>query len=90
MPMAQRTYGDAACTPIDRNTATLAHWIAKDRPDVVHVREMQRHVRLPGLNTADTIHAACNALIEAGWLGQPVRGTGSSGGPCPIPSRRAF
>jgi hypothetical protein len=73
MPMAKRTYGDAACTPIDRNTATRAHWIANP---VVHVREMQRNVRLPGLTTADTIHAACNALIEAGWLGQPVHGTG--------------
>jgi hypothetical protein len=76
MPMAERTYGDAACTPLDRNTATLACWIAKARPDAIHVRNMQRKVRLPGLITAETIHAACNALIEAGWLGQPAGGTG--------------
>jgi hypothetical protein len=55
MPMAERTYGDAACTDLDRNTATLARWIKKERPNAVHVREMQRNVRLPGLTTADTI-----------------------------------
>jgi hypothetical protein len=29
MPMAERTYGDAACTVVDRNTATLARWIER-------------------------------------------------------------
>jgi putative DNA primase/helicase len=76
MPMAERTYGDAACTALDRNTATLARWIKKERPDAIHVRNMQRKVRLPGLTTADTMHAACTALIEAGWLGQPAGGAG--------------
>jgi hypothetical protein len=74
MPMAERTFGDAACTELDRNTATLARWIASKRPDAIHVREMQRKVRLPGLTTAKAIHATCKALIEAGWLGQPVSG----------------
>ncbi len=68
MPLAERTYGDAACTLKDRNTATLARWTAKERPDEVHVRNMQHTVRLPGLTTAETIHVACKGLIEAGWL----------------------
>jgi Protein of unknown function (DUF3987) len=75
MPMAERTYGDAACTVLDRNTATLARWIKKERADAVHVRHLQRKARLPGLTTADDIHAACKALIEAGWLLQPAGGT---------------
>jgi hypothetical protein len=75
MPMAERTYGDAACSWLDRNTATLARWIKKKRPDEVHVREMLRTFRLPGLTTAEAIHDACKALIEAGWLGpSPGRG----------------
>src|SRR5215470_8946772 len=37
MPMAERTYGDAACSDVDRNTATLAKWIAKTRPSEVYV-----------------------------------------------------
>ena len=76
MPMAERTYGDAACPESDRNTATLASWIAnaKERPAEVHVRHMQRVVRLPGLRDAKAIRAACTALIEAGWLGRPASG----------------
>jgi hypothetical protein len=74
IPSAERTYGDAACSEEDRNTTMLARWIAKERPNEIHVREMQRSVRLPGLRTAKDIHAACAALIEAGWLSQPEAG----------------
>jgi len=56
-----------------RNTATLARWIVKERPDEVHVRRLQREVRLLGLTKADEIHAACKALVEAGWLGMPPK-----------------
>jgi Protein of unknown function (DUF3987) len=72
IPSAERTYGDAACSDADRNVTMLARWIAKEKPDAVHVRDLQRSVRLPGLRTADAIHAACKALIEAGWLGMPA------------------
>jgi len=72
LPMAERTYSDAASTEIDSNTVRLAHWIKKERPDFIHVRNMQRNVRLQGLRDAKAIHAACAALIEAGWLGRPA------------------
>jgi hypothetical protein len=75
LPMAERTYSDATCTETDNNTTTLARWIKEERPTLIHVRHMQRHVRLPGLQDAKAIHAACTALIEAGWLGRPVPGT---------------
>ena len=70
MPMAERVYGDAAAKPVERNAATLARWIAKTRPAEVHVRTLQRQVRLPGLTDAAAIHAACAELVEAGWLSQ--------------------
>jgi hypothetical protein len=73
MPMAERTYGDAACPKMDRSTATLARWIAKAKPEEVHVRDLQRKVRLQGLTKADDIHAACRALVESGWLGLPLK-----------------
>jgi hypothetical protein len=75
LPMAERTYNDAACTETDNNTTTLAKWIKKNRPDAIHVRDMQRKVRLAGLRDAKTIHAACKELMEAGWLGRPTGGT---------------
>jgi hypothetical protein len=75
MSMAERVYGDAAATPEDRNAATLARWIERERPGEVHVRHVQREIRLPGLRTADEIHAAATVLVEAGWLATPVSGT---------------
>jgi hypothetical protein len=75
MPMAERVYGDAAVGQKDRNAATLARWIMKERPAEVHVRELQRSVRLPGLANAELIHEAAEVLIEADWLRAPAPGT---------------
>jgi hypothetical protein len=74
MPMAERVYGDAATPPDERNAATLARWILKARPSEVHVREMQRTHRLPGLREAAAIYAACDLLVDAGWLMPPRPG----------------
>jgi hypothetical protein len=75
IPSAQRTYGDATSSGEDRNITMLARWIAKERPRAIHVRDMQRNVRLQGLCEAKGIHAACAALIDAGWLGRPTTDT---------------
>jgi hypothetical protein len=74
MPSAERVYGDAAATTTERNAATLARWIVRDRATEVHVRHLQREVRLPGLTTADAIRQAAGALVEAGWLIPPAPG----------------
>jgi hypothetical protein len=76
VPMAERVYGDAAASQVDRDAATLARWIARCRPAEVHVRRLQRDVRLPGLTEAASIHAAACALVEAGWLRPPAGGKG--------------
>jgi Protein of unknown function (DUF3987) len=74
IPMAERVYGDAAATAKERNAATLARWIVKEKPAEVYVRALQRDVRLPGLTNADAIHNAAHALIEADWLIEPAKG----------------
>jgi hypothetical protein len=74
VPMAERTYGDAASTEAERNASTLAAWIKRERPDEVHVRHLQRTVRLPGLRTAADIHAAAELLVDADWLSAPPKG----------------
>jgi hypothetical protein len=81
IPMAERVYGDAAASQADRNAATLARWIRRERANEVHVRHLQREVRLPGLNNADAIHGAAAVLVEAGWLAAPSPGGGTSGRP---------
>ncbi|SDE47903.1 DUF3987 domain-containing protein, partial [Belnapia rosea] len=80
LPMAERVYGDAAASPSDRGAATLARWIAKTRPKEVHVRTLQRDVRLPGLGEAKAIHDAAHALVDVGWL-LPPGGSGAPGRP---------
>lgn len=76
IPMGQRVYGDAAASEADRNAATLARWIARQRPNEVHVRHLQRQVRLPGLREAEAIHGAAKTLLEAGWLTPPPASEG--------------
>lgn len=75
MPMAARVYGDAAATEADRNAITLAKWIMQSRPQEVHVRQLQRETRLPGLSNAEAIHAAAGVLVEADWLRKPAPGS---------------
>jgi hypothetical protein len=74
LPMAERVYGDAAATERERGAATLARWFTSARPTELHVRHLQREVRLPGLRTAEQIRAAADVLVEADWLRAPARG----------------
>lgn len=76
MPMAERVYGDAAIPVFERRTTTLARWIIRNRPSELHVRALQRQVRLPGFRTAEDIHQVCRTLVDAGWLKEPERGGG--------------
>jgi hypothetical protein len=71
MPMAERVYGDAALAKEDRNATTIARWIMRDEPKEVHVRHLQRNVRLPGLSNAELIEKAAAVLIDADWLREP-------------------
>jgi hypothetical protein len=75
IPMAQRIYGDLASSTDDRAVETLARWIIQTKATEVHVRQIQRHERLQGLTTAIEIHKACRALVRAGWLSPPGRGS---------------
>ena len=77
MPMAVRVFGDAGATDAERNAATLARWILEERPHDVHVRRLQRDIRLPGLRSAEQIKAAAKTLVDADWLRAPAIGFGA-------------
>jgi hypothetical protein len=53
----------------------LARWIITAHPAELHVRRLQRDVRLPGLRTAAQIREAARVLVEADWLREPAPGT---------------
>ncbi len=75
LPMAERVYGDAAATERERSAATLARWIVTNRPGELHVRHLQRDVRLPGLRSAEQLKRAADGLVEADWLRLPTPGS---------------
>ena len=50
---------------------SMAKWIVREKAIEVHVRHLQRVVRLHGLKTAEYIHDAVQALIAADWLRDP-------------------
>src|SRR5205085_7118478 len=68
VPMAARVYGENTATAREQNAATLARWILAVHPPEVHVRHLQRQVRLPGLRTASEIQDAAETLAVHAWL----------------------
>jgi hypothetical protein len=68
MAMAERIYSGTGGSFVDEDAATLARWMLKVRPTKVHVRHLQRKVRLPGLRTAPKIHSAAERLVALNWL----------------------
>jgi hypothetical protein len=73
--MAERVYGDGAATTQGRNAAILARWTLGARPGEIHIRHLQRRVRLPGLRTAEQIRDAAKLLVAIGWLSPPALNT---------------
>jgi hypothetical protein len=59
----------------ERAAAVLARWVITTHPAELHVRHLQREVRLPGLRTVEQIRAAAGVLVEADWLRDPAPGT---------------
>ena len=82
--MASRVYGDATAGEDERHAAMLARWIFDERPAEVHVRHLQRNVRLPGLRTAGKIKKAADELVDADWLRSPPRKPDFTPGRVPI------
>jgi hypothetical protein len=70
--MAERVYADTPQLTWHRSAATLARWILETRATEVHIRHLQREVRLHGLRTAAQIREATAALVAGGWLRPPA------------------
>lgn len=68
LPMAERVYGDAALPAVERNAATLAKHIQRNKLKAINSRDLMREDRLPGLREAASLDPAIEALCEAGWL----------------------
>jgi putative DNA primase/helicase len=78
-PMAERAYGDASVPENERHAASIAKWIAANKPEAVNPRDLRHKKGLPGLRDTDQVKAAFDVLIEAGWLEAPEPGKGHRG-----------
>ena len=66
-PMAMRVFGDASLPANERNAATLARWIIREKRRTINLRDVRR-ARLPGLDAVDKLQEAVNQLVDADWL----------------------
>jgi putative DNA primase/helicase len=78
-PSAQRVFGDAALSPVDRNGAVLARYILKRKLRRFNARKLRRDAGLPGLKDAEPFNEALALLADADW----VRGDGQREGDTP-------
>jgi len=87
IPMAERVYGDAGASAGERNAATLGRWIRKHHPTEVHVRHMQREIRLPGLRAQTIFGLPQMSLSKPSDCARPTPGRPSGNvGASPISS----
>ena len=73
--MAKRVYVGPVARHNHTHATILARWILRTRPTELHVRHLQREVRLRGMRTAGQIREAAEVLVTAGWLRRPAQGT---------------
>ena len=77
LPMAARTFGDAAVAPAERDAALLAKWIMRTKPNHMNARQLQRAGILPGAKDAGRVKSALEVLRDAEWIAEPAPGFGN-------------
>jgi hypothetical protein len=70
VPMARRTFGDAAAPLPDRDAAALAKWLVAqpELPTIVNARGLRRKPAISGCRAPERYDQALTELVEAGWL----------------------
>ncbi len=70
-PMAERVFGDAVRSQSERHAASLLVALRANvagAAPVFNARTSRRKWNVPGLKEAPPFNAACDALVDAGWL----------------------
>lgn len=68
IPHLRRAHGQAHTPKDDAQAAALAAWIMRTGAEGFRARELRRSGDIPELRDANVMDAACDALIEAGWI----------------------
>ncbi len=83
LPMAKRTFGDAALPQAERDALTIARWIINQRPQpgIINARDIRR-MGLLTVKTPQRYADALSELEEANWVRPaPSRADGKKGRP---------
>jgi hypothetical protein len=77
IPMARRTFGEAALPQSDRDAIVLARWIATQKPvpEIINRRDL-RHADILPTRDAERYDAALGELTLAGWAKPAPRSPG--------------
>ena len=79
LPMARRTFGEAALPQVERDARKLARWLIRQSPlpEIVNAKELRRMANGPGIPDADRMEAALIDLHSAGLVRpRPARASG--------------
>ncbi len=93
VPMARRTFGQAALPQQERDARTLAQWLIgrSPLPATINAREMRRMADGPGIGDAGRMAAGLRELAEADWLrpagGREAGATHEISLACPVLTR---
>ncbi|MXO85233.1 DUF3987 domain-containing protein [Altererythrobacter aurantiacus] len=82
-PMSERVYGDAALPAVERHAALLARYIRRYQFKTINLRTLKQSPhksRLSALRQGDTMRAAAEYLVDAGWLQPAPRREGDTTG----------
>ena len=79
LPMARRTFGDAAIPEQELNAMTLARWLRERQATRFNAREARTQIRGRLRATAD-MDRACATLVEAGLIRPHLARSGTSKG----------
>lgn len=84
VPMARRTFGEAALPQVEQDARQLARWLLKQRPcpGVINVRKLRRTAGGPRIADAPQLRAALEELEALDWVrAAPAREGGKPGRP---------
>jgi hypothetical protein len=65
-PMAARVFADASLSEAERDAATIARWVLREKPSRINLRQLRRR-GLPNLREAEKAQAAVKVLEDADW-----------------------
>ena len=79
-PMALRVFGDAALPPVERNAATLARYIKRNKLDKFNARYLRRKAGYTGPKQPKVQEEGLELLVECNWImAAPQRAGGTNG-----------